>query len=222
MMPSILGLTTTEGNTARKGTSPGKPAMQASHCRCRRRARPRRERERRSEASASSSSSFSSSSWPPAPAEAALGPSPLLRPSAASSSSPPPPFSCPQRHDGQGRRGRRRPQPRPPRRPAIAATEKEHPASAGKPHARTPAAAQAPQGHPAALHLLWCSSVPVGRCATQASRHPAQSGGRLTPELLQYSAVRNATTNGVAAPCGRRAQPLPTPLARSAAMAAIR
>ena len=37
--------TTTEGNTARKGTSTGKQALQASHCRCRRRERPQEERE---------------------------------------------------------------------------------------------------------------------------------------------------------------------------------
>ena len=45
MMPSISGLTTTEGNTARRKTSPGKQVLQACHCRCRRRARPRRERD---------------------------------------------------------------------------------------------------------------------------------------------------------------------------------
>ena len=44
-MPRISGQTTTEGNTARRGTSPGKPAKRECHCRCRRRARPQEERE---------------------------------------------------------------------------------------------------------------------------------------------------------------------------------
>ena len=65
----------------------------------------------------------------------------------------------------------------------------------------------------AALHLLWCSSVPVWRCATRASRHPAQSGGRLKPGLPPRPELPLPR---------RRALPLPTPHERSAAMAATR
>ena len=42
-MPSISGQATTEGNTARKVTSPANPARRACHCRCRRRAQPEEE-----------------------------------------------------------------------------------------------------------------------------------------------------------------------------------
>ena len=107
-MPSISGLTTTNGNTARRGRSPGKPAQDACHCRCRRRAR-HEESERRSEASASSSSSFPSSWTRGAPEHAPWTPGATPPPAGRTppSSAPPPSNRQTTARGGSGGRERR-------------------------------------------------------------------------------------------------------------------
>ena len=91
MMQGISGLTTTEGNTARRGSSPGKPSIasmplplsddERGHT---------RKKKRYEEPSFSSFSSSSSSSSPPARVRDELVPSPQQPPAPASSAPPSP------------------------------------------------------------------------------------------------------------------------------------
>ena len=125
---------------------------------------------KRISAPSSSSSSSCSSSCPPAPARAAPVPSSLQLPPAPCASSPPspaPPSSSPSpspRESGaRGRRAQRRRQRH--HEQGAAVTAKEVPASAGKPHARTPPAARPPPQEAPAAHELWRSSGSVERCS---------------------------------------------------------
>ena len=193
-MPSISGLTTTEGITAR-GPSPGEPALQACHWRCRRRARPRREREEirgrrrfflfflfllftaeddEEEAGAMPihrlQASFSS--WVSGRSSRTFA---LIRCILLSSS-----LLLRQRLGHKERERERAAASHPPSGPPRLV---EPPTAPEQPRTRPwlpPTAAQVPQGYPAALQLHWPSSGSLERRAEQPPPS-AQSGGGLQP-----------------------------------------